>query len=110
MLFSFNFRFSVPGLANPFSSYYSENGSEKKSQHVADMTSAIQVYNRRPPTPLISPTPPLCRKRGWDPSFSELSLAATVPASTSGFLDTPAKYRERAEPERDQADEMILGK
>ena len=110
MLFSFSFRFSVPGLANPFSSYYAEPGSEKKSQHVAEMTSTIQAYDRSRSPPLsISPTPPLCKKRGWIPSSSELSLAATSPASTSGFLDTPAKYREIADSKRDQGDEMIVG-
>ena len=110
MLFSFSFSFSVPGITNPFSSYYTDSESEKKSKHVAEMTSAIQVHNHRSPPPSISPTPPLCKKRGWVPSSSELSLAATIPASTSGFLDTPAKYREIAEPNHSQGDEMIVGK
>lgn len=113
MLFSFSFSFNVPGFSNPFS-YNPESEYEKSSQHVVEepttsVTNSFQGHDRKRPPSSISPTPPLCKKRGWVPSSSELSLTATSPASTSGFLDTPAKYRDFAEFEADQVDNMIVG-
>lgn len=40
---------------------------------------------------------PVSRKRGWEPSNSSPSGSQTTLASGSGYLDTPAKYREMAE-------------
>lgn len=68
----------------------------------------------RPPPPpsAISQTQTPSRKRGWTPAFSELSEPATVSASTSGYLDTPSKYRDLSmTPSNDQAEleEMVAG-
>jgi len=49
------------------------------------------------PRPPSSPSPspaPLSRKRAWEPSFAEPSQSTTL-ASTAGYLDTPAKYRQQ---------------
>ena len=87
MPFPFTFNFTVPGLSNPFSSL----------PKVTDM-SAKQTITRPRPSP--SPGPPLfaptSRKRGWEPAFVEPSLSTTTLASSSGYLDTPAKYRDMA--------------
>jgi hypothetical protein len=40
-----------------------------------------------------SPTP-LSRKSGWDPSFPDPRYSTTTLASTAGYLDTPATYRQ----------------
>ncbi|KAH6916307.1 hypothetical protein BKA70DRAFT_483727 [Coprinopsis sp. MPI-PUGE-AT-0042] len=43
-----------------------------------------------------SPSPaPVNRKRGWEPSYSP-SPSETTLASTNGYLDTPARYRDLA--------------
>ncbi|KAJ7903442.1 hypothetical protein B0H14DRAFT_3079604 [Mycena olivaceomarginata] len=83
MSFLFTFKLPVPGL-NPFSS-----PAQSPSEHppTSDMLNL-----RRP-----SPAAPLSRKRGWDPSLAEPSQSAATLASSSGYLDTPAKYREMAD-------------
>ena len=46
------------------------------------------------------------------PAFSERSEPATVAASTSGYLDTPSKYRDLSgTPSRDEVDmdDMVAG-
>ena len=56
----------------------------------------LPKINRPRPSPSPSPAP-ISRKRGWEPdpspTWSTTSLTLT---STSGYLDTPAKYREMA--------------
>jgi hypothetical protein len=64
------------------------------------------------------PLGPTAKKRGWNPSSAEPSYPSTVQSSTSGYLDTPAKYRDMAETQsfgkddynsQDQGDEMEAG-
>ncbi|KAI6008579.1 hypothetical protein EDC04DRAFT_2581980 [Pisolithus marmoratus] len=132
MPFPFTFRLSVPGLNNPFlaaSSSQPESGSHQRPVddrllgHTASSTSgSALIPARRIPIPphrhrtlatthlhSLSPPVPLARKRGWVPSSPEPSQATTNNTSTSGYLDTPAKYRNHMcerEPER-ETEEMI---
>lgn len=109
MVFPFTFSLSVPGISNPFSTSNIPSEpvpSESVRPVPASMTQVVRHDGvrerrvtgprRRPsPVPSISPVP-LNRKRGWEPSISEPSQATTITASTSGYLDTPAKYRDMA--------------
>ena len=115
MPFSFSFTLTVPGLTNPFSSP-PEPKLAPPAPRLArlDAGSDIQGYHatapiRRAPSPSLQP--PLSRKRGWVPSAPEYSSPAANPTSTSGYLDTPAKYREMASAynEGDEAEEMVAG-
>ncbi|KAF9474758.1 hypothetical protein BDN70DRAFT_884476 [Pholiota conissans] len=58
----------------------------------------LPKINHRRPSPSPSPSPAvLSRKRGWEPDPSpSWSTTSLTLASTSGYLDTPAKYREMA--------------
>ncbi|KAF9038243.1 hypothetical protein BJ165DRAFT_428563 [Panaeolus papilionaceus] len=61
----------------------------------------LPKINRPPPSPSPSPSPgptgpTNSRKRGWEPTFASPSQSSTTLLSTSGYLDTPAKYREMA--------------
>ncbi|TFK68759.1 hypothetical protein BDN72DRAFT_878858 [Pluteus cervinus] len=47
-------------------------------------------------TPVPAPLP-LSKKRGWEPTFAEPSQSSATLASSNGYLDTPAKYREMME-------------
>ncbi|KAI6124925.1 hypothetical protein EV401DRAFT_2259656 [Pisolithus croceorrhizus] len=115
MPFPFTFRLSVPGLNNPFlaAPSKSESGShqrpvnDRQLGHTAPPSSSSALISaRRIPIPphrhrtlaathpySLSPPVPLARKRGWAPSSPEPSQATTSNTSTSGYLDTPAKYR-----------------
>lgn len=128
MPFSFSFRFAVPGLVNPFATqsvFTSNHGygprarPEPKPEPVDGDSSWVvpaPAYPHRPlsPTPSssrarASPSPaPISRKRGWVPSTSEPSQATIMNTSTSGFLDTPSKYRELVE-SQDSSDEVVVG-
>jgi hypothetical protein len=56
----------------------------------------LPKINRPRPSPSPSPAP-VSRKRGWEPDPSPTwSTTSLTLASTSGYLDTPAKYREMA--------------
>lgn len=59
----------------------------------------LPKINRPRPSPSLSPSPaPLSRKRGWEPDPSpSWSTTSLTLASTSGYLDTPAKHRQMAE-------------
>ncbi|THH29508.1 hypothetical protein EUX98_g4683 [Antrodiella citrinella] len=117
MPFPFSFRFSVPGIVNPFHSTCESDSASVVSRFTQDIdkmgSSSSQTEPQRPvlhrhPSPSLIPPKPLVRKRGWAPSESEPSHAAAKAVSTSGYLDTPAKYREMAlYSETDEMDEMI---
>ena len=104
MVFPFTFALNIPGLINPFTFHKSSqtpvvgtNGHAVIS-HDSDIRrsrAALQKVTRLHPSQSRSPTPtpPLSRKRGWEPSFSEPSYSTTL-ASTAGYLDTPARYRQ----------------
>ncbi|KAF8799272.1 hypothetical protein BYT27DRAFT_7228055 [Phlegmacium glaucopus] len=103
MVFPFTFKFSIPGL-NPFASQTSNQTpivSANVISHDSDMKRCRAALQKTPrPRPPSSPSPspaPLSRKRGWEPSFAEPSQSTTTLASTSGYLDTPAKYRQQLE-------------
>ncbi|KAF7374825.1 hypothetical protein MSAN_00368300 [Mycena sanguinolenta] len=110
MPFPFTFKLAVPGL-NPFSSPTSEAPPNLGyTSHSADEFNRSRParpnnINQRRPSPSPSPAP-LSRKRGWDPSLAEPSQSAATLASPSGYLDTPAKYREMVA--RQSADEFEL--
>ena len=101
MVFPFTFALSIPGVINPFNLRASNqtpvagNAVISHDSGTRRSRAALQKINR--PRPPRSPTPtPLSRKRGWEPSFSKpnYSTVTTTLASTSGYLDTPAKYRQ----------------
>jgi hypothetical protein len=115
MPFPFTFSLSVPGISNPFVGQRQAIAqSELDSPRVSVQTN-VQLQHgpglpRRPsPGPSIaSPIVPLSRKRGWEPSISGPSLAATSSTSSTGYLDTPARYRDMAsEPGRSRSREDL---
>ncbi|KAJ7714967.1 hypothetical protein DFH07DRAFT_863103 [Mycena maculata] len=97
---SFPFTFTVPGL-NPFSaakglpqSQANPGSSSQSPDKPRSRPARPNNINQRRPSPSPSPTAPVSRKRGWDPSLAEPSQSTATLASSSGYLDTPAKYRE----------------
>ncbi|KAI0761792.1 hypothetical protein BD413DRAFT_235296 [Trametes elegans] len=104
MVFSFSFNLSVPGIANPFAAA-AEQAPPPRLHN--DTNAHHSSARRRPPSPSL--LPPLARKRGWVPSSSEPSCAVPMHTSTSGYLDTPAKYRDMAHEsaEQDEVEEMV---
>ncbi|KAI0064028.1 hypothetical protein BV25DRAFT_333872 [Artomyces pyxidatus] len=108
MPFNFTFNISVPGITNPFSARPETRTSDAPAAPVKDPNVARL---RRPHPSSLPPSLPLSRKRGWVPTESEISHAATSTASSSGYLDTPAKYRDftiNPEPrEEDEVEEMV---
>jgi len=123
MPFPFTFNFSVPGLSNPFTnppppeSTSTAGPSHSNSQPDADILNIRSNthdshYGSLNSNGHLSPniqtdlgsrgrrTPSQSRKRGWEPSFAEPSQSMTTLASSNGYLDTPAKYRDLAEVQR----------
>jgi hypothetical protein len=102
MVFPFTFALNIPGIINPFTLRASnqapvvgtsDNAVISHDSDTRRSRAALQRNTRLRPS--RSPTPmPLSRKRGWEPSFSEPSCSTTTLASTAGYLDTPAKYRQ----------------
>jgi hypothetical protein len=88
------------------------------SSKMADSWTVVGSAPSRLPTPTISPSAsslflPLnkSRKRGWIPASAEPSQAIVYTSSTSGFLDTPSKYRDMAGDDQDQShEEVVVGK
>ena len=102
MVFPFTFALSIPDIINPFNvrasnqSYQTPVAGNAVISHDSDMRrsrAALQKINRPRPPRSTTPTP-LSRKRGWEPSFSKPNYSTTTLASTTGYLDTPAKYRQ----------------
>ncbi|KAK7033189.1 hypothetical protein R3P38DRAFT_3393117 [Favolaschia claudopus] len=99
-MFPFTFKLPVPGL-NPFAQVETPSeappnpGYASQSPEVRRSRPARpnNVHQRRP-SPSPSPAPITSRKRGWDPSLAEPSQSTATLASSSGYLDTPAKYRD----------------
>ena len=102
MVFPFTFTLNIPDIINPFTLRASNQtpaaGTNDNAviSHESDMRrsrAALQKISRlrisRSPTPT-----PLSRKRGWEPSIPEPSYSTTTLASTAGYLDTPAKFRQ----------------
>ena len=122
MVFSFSFKLSVPGIINPFTAAAeaeveaaanSEQASLPKLHFDGDVLppvpSTSTIATRRPPSPSI--LPPVSKKRGWVPSYPEPSRPTPMHASTSGYLDTPAKYRDMVYETADQEEmeELVAG-
>ncbi|PBK65952.1 hypothetical protein ARMSODRAFT_960866 [Armillaria solidipes] len=112
-MFPFTFKLSVPGITNPFSAQIttppSSNVSPPDQPNSApeqSINNGKSVRRQRPPTRSTSPVPQVLRKRGWEPSFAEPSLSTTTLASSSGYLDTPSKYRDMAELTQDEFHEI----
>ena len=101
MVFPFTFALNIPGVINPFQGASNQspdvgtNGNDVISHDSgtrrsrASLPKITHLRSSRSPTPI-----PLSRKRGWEPSSSEPSYSTTTLASTAGYLDTPAKYRQ----------------
>jgi hypothetical protein len=107
MQFPFTFSLHIPGLHNPF---LAKPGPAPAHARIQGSTNALSRLPPRFPANSLSPPVPLARKRGWIPSEPGPSHAATFATSTSGYLDTPAKYRDvpLREPEQ-EVEEMIAG-
>ncbi|KAI0358250.1 hypothetical protein OH77DRAFT_1421566 [Trametes cingulata] len=105
MVFSFSFSLAVPGITNPFAA--AEQPAPPPKLHYDTDVQHSSAPRRRPPSPSL--LPPLSRKRGWVPSSAEPSHPAPMHTSTSGYLDTPAKYRDMAaeSAEQDEVEEMV---
>ncbi|KAI0032679.1 hypothetical protein K488DRAFT_49450 [Vararia minispora EC-137] len=93
MVFPFTFSFSVPGVSNPFST--PEPAPAPASVPVAQSDSKSPLHpTRRPHPATLPPSRPLSRKRGWVPPSAEPTQPTMSSASSRGYLDTPAKYRD----------------
>jgi hypothetical protein len=94
MFSPFTFSISVPGTINPFSRSPdpSNSASASLTPVSADQPPPGRPWLRRPHPSSLPPPVPLARKRGWQPSNPEPSLAATIATSTSGYLDIHPKY------------------
>ncbi|KAG8220761.1 hypothetical protein J3R82DRAFT_2190 [Butyriboletus roseoflavus] len=109
MQFPFTFTLHVPGLHNPF---LARPGPVQAQSRIEASAISRQVASLPPtrflPASSLSPPIPLARKRGWIPAEPEPSHAATSATSTTGYLDTPAKYRDMPirDPEQ-EVEEMI---
>ncbi|KAL0572072.1 hypothetical protein V5O48_009890 [Marasmius crinis-equi] len=125
MPFPFTFNFSVPGLSNPFSppplgppsppviSGASTRITRQPNMNSIDSETEEDILNIGPGSSHLSPRLPspqrTSRKRGWEPSYPEQSRskAQTTLASSTGYLDTPSKYREMAEGQPEEAFQYI---
>ncbi|KAE9405234.1 hypothetical protein BT96DRAFT_934967 [Gymnopus androsaceus JB14] len=104
MPFPFTFSLSAPGISNPFSApplppkaVSCNPGYPAESSH----SNANSNAKRRHPSPSPSQNDnSRGLKRGWEPSFAEPSQSMPTLASSNGYLDTPAKYREIAEQQK----------
>ncbi|EMD39191.1 hypothetical protein CERSUDRAFT_112868 [Gelatoporia subvermispora B] len=119
MPFMFSFTLSVPGIPNPFAAHArTAQSARAQSKHDScpdRSTAPLQagagrpsdVGLRRSPSPSL--LPPRAKKRGWVPACAEPSRPAPMHASTRGYLDTPAKYRDMVpEPADDDASEEMV--
>ncbi|KAJ7455377.1 hypothetical protein B0H11DRAFT_2067860 [Mycena galericulata] len=97
MPFPFTFKIAVPGL-NPFTPTPETPSPLQSTSQSPEKPRARPArprnINERRPSPSPSPAAPASRKRGWDPSLAEPSQSTATLASTSGFLNPPAKYHE----------------
>ena len=115
----FSFKFAVPGVSNPFTHTGTREHAlapGKANSHERDAPAAMHPsatadsrHTRRPASPCLVPPQPLAKKRGWVLPNAEPSVS-TAAGSTTGYLDTPSKYRDMAENiEQDAMDEMVGG-
>ncbi|KAJ8095055.1 hypothetical protein PM082_010273 [Marasmius tenuissimus] len=125
MPFPFTFNFLVPGLSNPFSSPSlvppsahdiprSSSGTVRHPNvNPIDAENEEDILNIGPgpsnSSNLSSRASPqrTSRKRGWEPSYVEPSQSQTTLASSNGYLDTPAKYRELVERQGEETFQYI---
>ncbi|KAI0321593.1 hypothetical protein OF83DRAFT_1161740 [Amylostereum chailletii] len=113
MPLNFTFNFAVAGVPNPFSTS-SDSRRAQNGPPAGDKLPTVAPAQRRPHPATLPPSLPLNRKRGWVPPNSEPSQAATSRMSSSGYLDTPAKYRDftvtphaQEEEEENAVEEMV---
>lgn len=100
MVFNFTFSFGVPGIVNPFLAQ-AETTDASTQPNAATSAPVLEKLSRGQVGPRsrldhasLPPSAPLSKKRGWAPSSSEPIQPVSVNASSSGYLDTPAKYRD----------------
>ena len=136
--FPFTFLFNVPGLSNPFSASsrppqpasraqtetsiqetLKRNSSDDDDDHSLGSSAQTQTQTHSAPFIRKRPLPPpgdsgglqparTVRKRGWQPSFAELSRPTLSKPSTSGELDSAIELRDMSSG-RDKADDVELG-
>lgn len=102
MPFSFTFRLPVP--SNPFSNAVeaaqapprTSEASHFSDRRLGNQPGMHKTTHRRPSPVLNHSGTALSRKRGWEPAFAEPSRSTATLTSTSGYLDTPAKYTQMA--------------
>jgi hypothetical protein len=113
MFFPFTFTMAVPGIMNPFNKPPDPPGGtgDTPAPEIAKCLQEKQWHPEHRPHPSSLPPPePLARKRGWQPSSPEPSPAATITASTRGYLnDHPnPRYRDfTVTPEAREEDEGV---
>jgi hypothetical protein len=99
MFFPFTFTMAVPGIMNPFSKLPDLPGAGGTGDTAPEIAKCLQEKQWHPehrPHPSSLPPPePLARKRGWQPSSPEPSPAATITASTTGYLNVHPNPRYR---------------
>ena len=118
MPFTFNFTFAVPNPFSAFSTNLDQIQPNSCSTVKPSLSAPTVTFNnldtnplqarlplrraRRAPSPISSA--PLAKKRGWRPSSSEPSYPSATSTSSSGYFDTPAKYRDMASNDSDNND------
>jgi len=98
MFLPFTFTMAVPGIMNPFSKPPDLPGGtgDTPAPEIAKCLQEKQWHPEHRPHPSSLPPPePLARKRGWQPSSPEPSPAATITASTRGYLNVRPNPRYR---------------
>ncbi|KAI0091574.1 hypothetical protein BDY19DRAFT_931183 [Irpex rosettiformis] len=112
MQFPFSFVFSVPGMVNPFAPIHSSPAPRpSKAEEAMNGAGYVKVMapsslssrSQLASVPSQSQSP--SKKRGWMPAFSEPSEPVIIAASTSGYFDTPSKYKDLSgTPSRDEVE------
>ncbi|KAE9386838.1 hypothetical protein BT96DRAFT_1005685 [Gymnopus androsaceus JB14] len=102
MPFPFTFSLSALGISNPFSAPpLPPKAGTSNPGYPAESSHSNTNAKRRYPSPSPSQNEnSRGLKRGWEPSFAEPSQSIPTFASSNGYLDTPAKYREIAEQQK----------
>ncbi|EIN09434.1 hypothetical protein PUNSTDRAFT_142996 [Punctularia strigosozonata HHB-11173 SS5] len=118
----FSFQFNLPGIRNPFTRAPAATNSAQSSSaspgsaaqpHGASINpqSALRPLHPKRPHPRdLSPSQPTRRKRGWSPSLAEPSSTVLTSSGATGWVDSPAKYRDMAANRNDNHEgEHMLG-
>ena len=92
MPFSFTFKLSVPGLSNPFSTGkappYHSPGRPTPGSILIDTPAALNPPRRYPQRSSVSKSPPISRKRGWEPAFTQSTPTPPTPRYHQAIEDS----------------------